>query len=197
MKLGYARVSTEGQSLDPQTDALTNAGVDPAAIWTDVASGKLARRPGLDAMLKAARPGDGVVVTKLDRLGRSLKDLLDLAEDLRDRHIDLISLSDKIDTTTAGGKLVFHVLGAVAEFERGLISERTKAGLDAARKRGRTGGRPQRLNALARGELARLYLDSGGQVSVRELAARYNVAPGTAWRAIEEARKAEQERGAK
>lgn len=136
-KIGYARVSTRDQHPEAQTDAL--AGCD--RIFTDKASGKLARRPELDKALDYARPGDTLVVTKLDRLGRSLRHLLDLSTDLDSRGVDLRVVDQGIDTTTPGGRLFFHIIAAIAEFERELLSERTRDGLEAARARGRKGGR--------------------------------------------------------
>jgi DNA invertase Pin-like site-specific DNA recombinase len=140
MRLGYVRVSTADQNEDLQRDALTAAGCD--RMFVDHASGKLESRPGLDAMLDQLRPGDAVVIWRLDRLGRSLRHLIDLAADLESRGVALVSLKENLDTTTPGGRLIFHVLGALAEFERDLIRERTQAGLAAARARGRVGGRP-------------------------------------------------------
>lgn len=140
MKIGYVRVSTEDQSGDLQRDALAAAGCEK--FFSDVASGAKTERDGLSDAIAFARPGDALVVWKLDRLGRSVKHLLDLAQQFKDKGIELISLQDKIDTTTATGKMVFTVLGAIAEFELDLIRERTRAGLTAARARGRKGGRP-------------------------------------------------------
>lgn len=137
---GYARVSTLDQNEALQLDALQEAGCDD--VFTDHASGKLASRPALDEMLARLRPGDTVVIWKLDRLGRSLRHLLEVVAHLEDRGVALRVLTEQIDTSTPGGKLVFHVFGALAEFERDLIRERTQAGLAAARARGRTGGRP-------------------------------------------------------
>ena len=154
MLIGYARVSTPDQSLDLQRDALLAAGCDPNHLYTDVASGAKADRPGLEAALHYLRAGDTLVVWKLDRLGRSLTHLIDTVRRLDARGIGFKSLQEHIDTTTPGGKLVFHVFAALAEFERDLIGERTKAGLTAARARGRKGGRKRALTpkqiALAR-----------------------------------------------
>ena len=150
MKIGYARISTADgkQSLDLQIDALKKAGVTSKNIYTDKVSGKKSQRPGLDACLKALRKGDVLVIWKLDRLGRSLKHLVNTVEDLTDQDIGLKVLEGKgaqIDTTTASGKLMFGIFGALAEFEAELISERTRAGLAAARARGRCGGRPPKM----------------------------------------------------
>ncbi len=139
-RLGYARVSTLQQDEALQRDALQAAGCD--RIFVDKASGKLESRPALDALLDQARPGDAVVVWRLDRLGRSLRHLIETVSELQRRGVAFLSLTEKIDTSTPGGKLVFHLFGALAEFERDLIRERTAAGLAAARARGRVGGRP-------------------------------------------------------
>ena len=138
--LGYARVSTLEQDEALQVDALQRAGC--GRIFTDRASGKLEHRPQLDALLDQLRPGDTVVVWRLDRLGRSLRHLIDTVQALEARGIAFRSLTESIDTTTPGGKLIFHVFGALAEFEHALLRERTMAGLNAARVRGRKGGRP-------------------------------------------------------
>jgi len=139
MKVGYARVSTDDQKLDLQTDALKAEGCEE--IFSDVASGAKDERKGLIEALKYIRKGDTLVVWKLDRLGRSLKHLIEVVNDLTKREIGFKSLKENIDTTTSGGKLVFHIFGALAEFERDIIRERTIAGLAAARVRGRLGGR--------------------------------------------------------
>ena len=139
-KIGYARVSTLQQDEALQLDALRAAGCD--RIFVDKASGKLERRPALDDLLAHARPSDSLVVWRLDRLGRSLRHLIDVVSDLEQRGVGFISLTEALDTTTPGGRLLFHVMGALAEFERDLIRERTLAGLAAARARGRVGGRP-------------------------------------------------------
>lgn len=141
--IGYARISTVDQDLALQLDALGTAGC--IRVFKDTASGKLDRRPQLDACLDFLREGDTLVVWKLDRLGRSIRHLIDTVTALEERGIGFKSLTEGFDTTTPGGKLIFHVLGALAEFERNLIVERTKAGLAAARARGRKGGRPRVL----------------------------------------------------
>jgi DNA invertase Pin-like site-specific DNA recombinase len=140
MLIGYARVSTQEQTLDLQTDALTRAGC--AKLFTDTTSGTKSERPGLQEALNHVRAGDTLVVWRLDRLGRTLKHLIALITDLSDHGIGFVSLQEHIDTTTSGGKLIFHIFGALAEFEREVIKERTYAGLQAARTRGRLGGRP-------------------------------------------------------
>jgi DNA invertase Pin-like site-specific DNA recombinase len=143
MLIGYERVSTDDQNLALQRDALAAEGCEK--IFSDKVSGAKADRPGLKQAFEFARAGDTLVVWRLDRLGRSLKDLIVLVEELESRQIGLRSLQEKIDTTTSGGKLVFHLFGALAEFERNLIRERTQAGLQAARARGRQGGRRPKL----------------------------------------------------
>lgn len=144
MQLGYARVSTPDQSMDLQKDALEAAGVKE--IFEDVGSGVRAKRTGLERLLVYARPGDTVVVWRLDRLGRSLRDLVGLISDLQARGVAFRSLQENIDTTTASGKLFLHVFAALAEFERELVRERTIAGLKAAADRGRKGGRPRLMD---------------------------------------------------
>jgi DNA invertase Pin-like site-specific DNA recombinase len=143
--LGYARVSTTDQHPDLQVDALTQAGC--YRVFTDCASGARTDRPQLTAVLDQLRPGDTLLVWKLDRLGRSLRHLVDTVTELADRGVGFRSLQESIDTTTPGGKLVFHVFAALAEFERDLVRERTTAGLAAARARGRIGGRPSVMTA--------------------------------------------------
>ncbi len=141
MLIGYARVSTTDQTFDLQKDALEKAGC--TQIFTDTISGANPERPGLAKALQFLREGDTLVVWRLDRLGRSLRHLIDTIAALQQRHIGLKSITESIDTTTSGGKLIFHVFGALAEFERDIIRERTQAGLQAARARGRIGGRPK------------------------------------------------------
>ena len=138
--LGYARVSTADQDVAAQEDRLRQAGA--IRVFVDVISGKQFERPGLTQLIDHARAGDSLCVTRLDRLGRSLKELLETVEDLKAHDIHLVSLEERIDTTSAAGELVFHVFGAIAHFERRLISERTRDGIAAARKRGRRPGRP-------------------------------------------------------
>ena len=150
MLIGYMRVSKAdgSQTTDPQRDALLTAGVDADHIYEDKASGKLDTRPGLDAALKALRKGDTLVVWKLDRLGRDLKHLVNTVHGLAEKQVGFKVLSGhgaSIDTTTSAGKLVFGIFAALAEFEQELISERTRAGLAAARARGRSGGAPYKM----------------------------------------------------
>src|SRR5215207_476624 len=143
MYIGYARVSTDDQNLDLQRDALEKANCEQ--IYADQVSGTKARRPGLETALSHLRSGDTLVVWRLDRLGRSLRHLIDTVTDLQEKGIGFKSLTENIDTTTSGGKLVFHIFGALAEFEREIIRERTQAGLQSARSRGKVGGRPKAL----------------------------------------------------
>jgi len=144
MRIGYGRVSTTDQNLDAQRDALQAAGCD--RVLVDRASGKLARRPELDKALLVAREGDQLVVTKLDRLGRSLEHLIALSNDLQARGVDLVVIDQGIDTSTAVGRMFFQILGAIAEFEHTLMAERTRDGLAAARARGRTGAQRPKLS---------------------------------------------------
>ena len=148
MKIGYARVSTKDQKLDRQIDSLTAAGCEK--IFSDKMSGAKFDRPELNLLKAQLRPGDIVVIDKLDRLGRSLKDLIAIVSEFESNDVSFISLQDNIDTTTASGKLIFHIFASLAEFERSLISERTKSGLAAARARGRRGGRPKGLSDEAK-----------------------------------------------
>jgi DNA invertase Pin-like site-specific DNA recombinase len=143
MLIGYARVSGAEQNLDLQTDALTKAGCKK--LFSDKASGARDDRPGLAQALQFARTGDVLTVWRLDRFSRSLPSLIQTIQTLEERGVGFRSLTEAIDTTTTGGKLVFHIFGALAEFERNLIRERTRAGLAAARKRGRIGGRPRAM----------------------------------------------------
>ena len=146
MRIGYARVSTEEQNTSLQIDALKNAGCKQ--LFEEKVSGKSKDRPELEVCLKVLREGDTLVVLRLDRLGRSLDHLVQTIRNLESRNIGFLSLTESIDTTNAGGKLIFHIFAALAEFERNIISERTKAGLKAARARGRKGGRKTKLTNL-------------------------------------------------
>jgi len=165
MLIGYARISTNDQNLDMQRDALRKTGCEK--VFVEQMSGGLDSRPELDLTMKALSEGDTLVVWRLDRLGRSLKHLIELTAELEERGIGLRSLTEAIDTTTASGKLAFHVFGALAEFERNVIRERTKAGLAAARARGRKGGRPPALDDQQREETVRLYRER--EHSVKEI----------------------------
>jgi len=184
MLIGYARVSTLDQNLDLQRDALSEAGCE--RIFIEQMSGAVADRPELMAALQFARGGDTLVVWKLDRLARSLKQLIETVETLRERGINFRSLTEALDTTTAQGRLVFHMFGALAEFERGLILERTRAGLQAARKAGRTGGRPPKMTdkdiQAAKAMLA------NPDIGVAEVARRLGVSQATLYRHIPAAR---------
>ena len=187
MLIGYARVSKAdgSQSLDLQRDALIEAGVVADAIYEDQASGKRDTRPGLDACLKALRKGDVLVVWKLDRLGRDLKHLVTIVQELTDREIGLRVLTGQgaqIDTTTAAGRLIFGIFAALAEFERELIRERTVAGLKAARARGRKGGRKFALTK-AQVRLAQAAM-SNRDTSVAQLAKELGVKPVTIYRYV-------------
>ena len=175
MIIGYARVSTDDQSLDSQTDALSVAGAEK--VFADKISGSRRARPELDKMLEQLRNGDVVTVTKYDRLARSLKDLLEIVEAIRDRGAGFRSLAEDIDTTTPAGRLVFHVFASIAQFERERISERTMEGLAAARKRGRVGGSPPALTAAQKVEVRRMRDDE--HRSVAEIARLFGVSQRT------------------
>jgi DNA invertase Pin-like site-specific DNA recombinase len=181
MFIGYARVSTDEQNLDLQRDALRKAGVAEKDIHTDKVTGVKAERPGLQAALSHLRAGDTLIVWRLDRLGRSLKHLIETVTALKQQGVSFSSLTENIDTSTATGNLVFQIFGALAEFERNLIKERTVAGLQAARVRGRTGGRPRRNPDSGRVALAkRLYRDS--RMSIPEILKTLNISKATLYR---------------
>ena len=163
MLIGYARVSTGDQSLTLQIDALEEAGCD--RIFHDQVSGIANTRPNLNQALSFARPGDTLVVWRLDRLSRSLRDLIETVTLLESRGVQLNSLHESIDTVSSSGKLIFHLFGALAEFERNLIKERTLAGLQAARARGRKGGRPPSLDSEKRKLAVKLYNDKNYSVN--------------------------------
>jgi DNA invertase Pin-like site-specific DNA recombinase len=177
MLIGYARVSTQDQNLDLQREALTAAGC--RKIFEDRASGSRAERPGLDRALEMLREGDTLVVWKLDRLGRSVKHLVDLAGDLAGQDIHLKSLTDAIDTSTPSGRFFFHVMASLAQMERELIVERTRAGLEVARQLGRKGGR-KRLMTDSKIESAKRLLASG--VPPRDVAGNLGVSVPTLYR---------------
>ena len=185
MRLGYARVSTTDQTLDPQLDLLRGDGCEK--FFTDVVTGMSEDRVGLSALLREARKGDVIVVMKLDRLGRSLKHLIDVMGDLEKRGVGLKSVSEGIDTTTSGGKLVFHIFGAIAEFERTLIIERTQAGLQAARARGRRGGRPRKLGDAKVKTL--LMMSKDESMSVSDICHTLGIAKDTYYRYLREGEK--------
>jgi len=179
-RIGYARVSTDDQNLDLQRDALTKAGC--AVIYEETASGKSSQRIEFEHCRKAMRSGDTLVVWRLDRLGRSLSDLVKIIGDLERDGVTFESLGEKVDTGSASGKLQFHVFAALAEFERNLIRERTKAGLAAARARGRVGGRPSKLSDKQIREIRMLLSDPECQVS--DLAKRYGVSRTTLYKRV-------------
>ena len=179
MILGYARVSTEDQHLEAQIEALKAAGAE--RIWSEKVSGSKAQRPKLAAMLEQLRDGDVVTVTKYDRLSRSLQDLLTIVEAIREKGAGFRSLAEDIDTTTPAGRLVFHVFASIAQFERERISEGTREGLAAARRRGRIGGRPPALSPERRAEVRRMRDEDGRGIA--ELARLFKVSPNTIRRA--------------
>src|ERR671938_826814 len=181
MLIGYARVSTTEQHLDLQRDALRNTGVAAKDLYTDKVTGVKAERPGLQAALSHLRAGNTFIVWRLDRLGRSLKHLLETVTKLKAQGVAFKSLTENIDTSTATGNLVFQIFGALAEFERNLITERTIAGLDAARVRGRTGGRPRRNPHSCRIDMGKkLYRDR--TLSIPEILKTLNVSKATLYR---------------
>lgn len=181
MLIGYARVSTADQNLDLQKDALNAAGCE--RILTDTASGAKTERPGLNDALKECRAGDTLVVWKLDRLGRSLPHLVETVRDLIARGVGFKSLQENIDTTTSGGKLIFHIFASLAEFERDLIRERTNAGLSAARARGRKGGRPKGVSDPNK-QKAALALQKDTSRSVKEICQILGVSRNTYYKYI-------------
>ncbi|HSH24251.1 MAG TPA: recombinase family protein [Massilibacterium sp.] len=171
MLVGYARVSTHDQDPALQHDALEKAGCE--RVFTETASGAQRDRPELKAALDYMRPGDTLVVWRLDRLARSMKQLIETVEGLENREVGFRSITESIDTTTSGGKLVFHIFGALAEFERTIIQERTRAGLAAARARGRTGGRPPALDDKDRAAAIALFRNP--DIPVKEVARRLGI----------------------
>ena len=188
MKIGYGRVSTRDQHPEAQHDALVATGCE--RVFIDKASGKLARRPELDNALHAARAGDQLVITKLDRLGRSLEHLIHLSNELQQRNVDLIVLDQGIDTSTAVGRMFFQILGSIAEFEHALMSERTRDGLAAARARGRVGGPKPKLRPR-QAELARAMYDQVGddgksKFTVAQIAAEFGVTRPTIYRYLDQ-----------
>ncbi|MCJ0895329.1 recombinase family protein [Rhodococcus sp. ARC_M5] len=184
--LGYARVSTSEQTSVGQEDALRDAGC--YRVWTDVASGATTARPQLDALLDALRPGDTLAVWRLDRLGRSLPHLLETVDALQQRGVGFKSLTESIDTTTSGGRLIFSIFGALAEFERNLIRERTNIGLKAARERGRTGGRPPKLTPVKLQQAVRMRADG---LDLNEIAGVLGVSRTTLYRHLPAAQTAQ------
>ena len=184
MRIGYARVSSQDQNPDLQLDALRAAGCK--RIFVEKASGAQRERPELGAALDYMRSGDTLVVWKLDRLARSMKQLIETVEGMEVRGIGLRSLTEAIDTTTAGGKLIFHIFGALAEFERAIIRERTRAGLEAARARGRQGGRPPKLTPQDLAAAKAMLADPS--FTVADVARRLGVSPATLYRHLPAAR---------
>jgi DNA invertase Pin-like site-specific DNA recombinase len=196
MLVGYMRVSLadDRQSVDLQRDALLAAGVDDRHLYSDKASGARDDRPGLKACLAYLKAGDTLVVWKLDRLARSIRQLIETVEDLEQRKIGLRSLTEAIDTTTPGGRLVFHVFAALAEFERSVIRERTTAGLEAACARGRKGGRPRSLAERDLAAAKAMLRDPS--ITVEEVARRLGVGPATLYRHLPGGRSSLAEDGA-
>ena len=180
MLIGYARVSTSDQALDLQTDALKQAGCKK--IFTDIASGAKADRPGLNEALAYLREGDTLVVWKLDRLGRSLTHLIQTVTQMGEKNIGFKSLQESLDTTTSGGKLIFHIFGAIAEFEREIIRDRTQAGLNAARARGKKGGRRNVLTPQKIAMAKALAADPGRTIT--EICEVLKISPATYYRHI-------------
>ena len=180
MLIGYARVSTQDQTLNLQQDALEKIGC--SKIFTDTASGSVVERKGLEEALEFVRAGDMLVVWRLDRLGRTLKHLIETITSLSNRNIGFKSITESIDTTTSGGKLIFHIFGALAEFERDIIRERTQAGLQAARARGRIGGRPKALNPKKVSMAQALYNDKSNSIS--DICKTLNISRSTLYRYI-------------
>jgi len=180
MKIGYARVSTDEQSENAQMDALEVEGCE--RIFQEKCSGRSKHRPELGRMIDTLRVGDVVVVQRLDRLGRSLKDLIELLDGFKSQQVQFISLNESIDTTTAVGELAFHMIGSIAQFERRLISERTKAGLEAARARGRKGGRKAKLSESDIKKANAMLLDPN--MTKAEVARHFNVSRPTLNKAL-------------
>lgn len=181
MKIGYARVSTREQNLDMQVIALEDAGCEK--IHEEIVSGAKSDRPILDIVLKQLREGDVLVIWKLDRLGRSLKNLVELVQTLIERSVGLCSLNDPIDTTTPQGRLVFNIFASLAEFERDIIRERTQAGLSAARARGRLGGRPRGIPKEAEPTACAaetLYREK--KLSVMQISKKLNISKSTLYK---------------
>ena len=185
MLIGYARVSTYDQNLDLQVDALKDIGCQK--IFTDKSSGKNKERLGLDEALAYAREGDVIVTWKLDRMGRSLKHLVEVITDLESKGIGFTSIQENINTTTSGGKLIFHIFAALAEFESDIIKERTHAGLAAARSRGRNGGRPKALTDQQIKQLRVMSKDNS--ITVQEICKTFNISKGTYYKYKEDHQK--------
>ncbi len=184
MKIGYARVSTQDQNLSLQIDSLKSAGCE--LIFEEKISGKSKERPELEKMNSKLRKGDVVVVWKLDRLGRSLRDLIDLVSGFKGQDVEFISIQDSINTATATGRFTFNIFASLAEFEREIISERTKAGLTAARARGQSGGRPKGLSraSLSKAKAVKILYDKK-EKSVEDIAKDLGISRATCYRYLD------------
>ena len=180
-RLGYGRVSTQDQNLEAQQDALKAAGADK--VFIEKITGTKASRPELDKLREQMRQGDTLVITRLDRLGRSTKDLLAIASELEEKGVELEVLEQNINTTSVEGRFFFTVIAAMAEFEHSMMVARTKDGLAAARARGRLGGRKPKLTEAQKQQVKKLY--DAKELTVREIAALFNITPPTVYRALE------------
>jgi DNA invertase Pin-like site-specific DNA recombinase len=176
---GYARVSTGSQNLDHQLDALKNAGCEK--IYTDQISGSIKERPGLDQLLLDIKPGDKVKVLRLDRLGRSMKDLLEIVNRFQDNNVEFISLTESIRTDSVNGRFFFHLAAALSEMEKELLRSRTIMGLEAARKRGRLGGRPKKINDELLEQIKKML---EGDLTVSQIAKTLSISRSTIYRAL-------------
>ena len=182
MKIGYARISTAEQVIDLQVDSLTKQGCH--RVYEDVASGAKVQRPELEKCLHALREGDTLAVWRLDRLGRSLKHLVELINALTEKNIHFVSLHENIDTSSAAGKLTFHIFASLAEFERSLISERTIAGLKAARARGKFGGRPKKLST---GDIVQIKaLHANRDIPIADILKRFSITKTTLYKYLKD-----------
>ncbi|MGB1214632.1 MAG: recombinase family protein [Pikeienuella sp.] len=181
MLIGYCRVSTDDQSMDLQRDAMIRAEVSSDYIYEETVSGAKTKRPVFEECLRSLRPGDTLVIWRFDRLGRSLRELIEVARELQERRIGLKSITEGIDTTTPSGMFVFHILGAIAEFERNIISERTKAGLRAAKARGHRGGRKPAVDEKKLEEIESMLLNP--LITMERACNAYGVSPAAVYRA--------------
>ena len=186
-RFGYGRVSTQDQNLDAQQDALGKAGVDK--VFIEKITGTKASRPELDRLREVVRQGDTVVVTRLDRLGRSTTDLLTIASEFEHKGVELEVLEQNINTKTPEGRFFFTMIAAVAEMERGLMAARTRDGIAAARARGRFGGRPPKLTEAQRKQVRTLY--EARELTVREIAELFRISPPSVYRALGKAKKSQ------
>lgn len=182
MKIGYARVSTSDQNLDLQIDALQQAGCE--RIYQDTITGSSTKRPEFDKMIDSLRAGDVLTVWKLDRIGRSLKHLLQIADDLQEKGIHLHIITQGIDTSSPAGKMLFSIMGSIAEYEKTLIQERVQAGLQAARLRNRVGGRPNSLNSEQKKQIVAMYQSKSSSVSA--IAKTFGVSRPTIYKVVRE-----------